>query len=330
MNIVYAANDLYAPLLGVSLTSLLENNNECENYIYILSNGIAETNIDKFMKMEQIYRCKLHILDISKFQNNIDFDIDTCGYNITTMARLFLANILPSEVDKVIYLDCDTMINDNIIEFWNIDIENSYIAGVPEFLMPAEKKIQAGLNADSMYYNAGVLLINLRKWRDENIIESFLNYYKAHNGMLQYNDQDIINYCCVKQSKEVNFKFDYFPILRWYRPKFISRVQPLYAKYSKTEILQIQKKPAIVHFVGDERPWVLGNHVAYKREYIRYEKKSLWCDAPFRIKGKQILMQIYFACNLMALIFPKLRMFIGKSIGINKAKIASELSKKKG
>ena len=321
ISVVYTANDLYAPLLGISLTSLLYNNKEEKFNIYILSNGIKMNNIELLKKTCQKYRAKLNIINILNFEKKISFDIDMCGYNITTMARLFLADLLPQEVEKILYLDCDTMINNSIMEFWNTDIEKKYIAAVPEFLMPLEKRLSIGMKKENIYYNAGVLLINVKKWREQNLAQTFMEYYASCNGILQYNDQDIINYCCTKQSQPVSVDFDFFPVLYWYRSSYIHKIQPLYKKISKEQLTRIKKKPAIVHFVGDERPWVKGNHVPYRKDYIFNVNISEWTMEQIQKKGQWIQMQIYYICNLIALVCPSFRIFIGKTIGINKAKM---------
>ncbi|MDE7422309.1 MAG: hypothetical protein K2N51_01210, partial [Lachnospiraceae bacterium] len=103
ISVVYAANELYAPLLGISLTSLLYNNKEEKFDIYILSNGIKMKNIEKLEKTCQKYKAKLNVIDVLNFEKKISFNIDTCGYDITTMVRLFLGELLPQEVDKVLY-----------------------------------------------------------------------------------------------------------------------------------------------------------------------------------------------------------------------------------
>lgn len=94
-------------------------------------------------------------------------------FSLATYSRLFIASLLPETVDKVIYLDCDALVLDSFKEILNLDLNNYLAAGVLALNCTAEVKKAIDLNEDDLYINAGMLLINLKRWRQENVENQF-------------------------------------------------------------------------------------------------------------------------------------------------------------
>lgn len=155
--------------------------------------------------------------------------------HITSSAcyRLFLPTLL-KDVEKVIYLDCDTVVLDDIQKLWDFDVK--YIAGVQDGLYDRQAKKN---KLTHLYINSGVMVLNLENLRK-------INYYEriqqAQGG--QYNlslvDQDTINIA-------FGDLIEHLP-LEW----------NVYAKiYSETtcDMMKVRKNPSIIHWCGDEKPW---------------------------------------------------------------------------
>ena len=127
------------------------------------------------------YDRKVEYIDFSKYKNqlklNMEWDISLSSY-----ARLFLSSMLPKNVEKVLYYDCDTIVVNKLDEIWNIDIDNYYVAGVQD-TVSNEIKRAVGINEEFKYINAGMLLINLKRWRKDKIEEKFINFIDKYNGM---------------------------------------------------------------------------------------------------------------------------------------------------
>ena len=316
MNVAYITDDGFIEHCGVSILSLLENNQDLsELNVYVLSMSLAADNVNNLKSLCDTYNRKLTIIPIDDYIKKIGFQFNTTGFNPIVLARLFLAEYLPSYIDRVLYLDADVVVNDNISAVEGIDISNSYIAAVPELYMPGQNKKIIGFTSKDTYYNAGVLYINLQMWREHNLKESFLIYYKMMSGKLPYNDQDIINYCCKDYVVTLPQEYNMSPNLPFFPRWFMKWLQPSYF-YEKDLYSQMIIKPKIIHYLGDERPWIKGNHNYYKDIYEKYKAISLWKDSPL-IGGRERYMFCYHLLNMITKVFPHGRLLFSKFIGIN-------------
>lgn len=320
MNIIYASNDAYAQYLGISMLSLLENNQDIEEIIiYILDQNIKPENKNKFQKIIKQYNRELVYIDIAEFEKLIPFDFDASGYNPITLSRLFLCSYLPDQIDRILYLDCDTIISGSIGELETISFDGNYVAAVPELHMPVEKKALIGHAKDETYYNAGVLLVNMDLWRQDKIETEFVEYYRSMNGRLLYNDQDIINHCCKGKIKKLSHTYNLSTNLFYFHRFFVGKLQPAYDTASATAYKDILKAPSIIHYMGDERPWIEGNYNKYRKYYYQYKAMSPWKEEPM-IRGQRIYMLCYHALNIITFICPWFRIAFSRLIGINKYK----------
>ena len=122
-NILCATDDNYVPYCGIMLTSLFENNKELKLYIYILAEHLSDRSRNEFATLARNYNQKIEIITVNN-DTLKDCPIRIGDYvSIATYYRLLAPILLPSEIDKVLYLDCDIIINDNISELYNEDTE---------------------------------------------------------------------------------------------------------------------------------------------------------------------------------------------------------------
>lgn len=318
MHVVYASNDEYVPFLGISLLSLLVNNNELTVLsIYVLSDDISDKNQETLSKLVKRYGRNLEFIDLLKMNELIPFEFDTSGFHPIVLSRLFLGDLLEDSINRVLYLDCDTIVEGSLRELETIYMEKEYVAMVPELYMPEEKKKLVDLCPQDIYYNAGIILFNLDLIRRDDMKTRFLNYYKRKNGKLLYNDQDIINHCCKNHIKRLSHKYNLSPNLRYFPRYFIKQIQPSYYLESRKQYKEILKNPIIIHFMGDERPWIRGNYNSYRKNFIKYKKQSPWKEMKM-ISGQEWYMMCYHILNLITEFCPWFRIAFSKLIGINK------------
>ena len=176
MNIVYIATDSYVSMLGISLFSLLENNKSMEQLsIYILSTDLSQTNQNVLRQMADPHHRQLHFVQIGDYQRAFSADTNTSGFHPIVLARLLLTRYLPLEVHTVLYLDCDTIIHGSLDAMEPADFcRTEYaFAAVPEVYMPSAQKSFIGLAEKDIYYNCGVLLINMDYWRRQELCQEF-------------------------------------------------------------------------------------------------------------------------------------------------------------
>ena len=158
MNIVYASDDNYADILGVSLVSLFENNKECKELsVYILDDGIGGENKSRLLSVGEKYGRDISFLDVSR---HFKKGMDPHHLSMTTFSRLYIGELLDDGIDKVLYLDCDIIVRKNIRELYDTDMEGLYAAGAGDCVSAAHRRA-IGLGRECFYLNAGVLLANL-------------------------------------------------------------------------------------------------------------------------------------------------------------------------
>lgn len=318
MNVVYASNNAYVPFLGISLFSLLKNNGKLDKIsIFVLADKISEKNKEILNDMVIRYGREIKYIDLKEMEDFIPFHFNTFGFHPIVLSRLFLDVLLDDNINRALYLDCDTIIDDSLEELEKLDFRKDYVAMVPEMYMPAANKKLIGLTATEPYYNAGVILFNLELIRKDRMREHFLKYYQERNGELLYNDQDIINYCCKGRICRLSHAYNLSPNLVYFPRYFIKRLQPAYYCKSAEEYKRILLKPSIIHYMGDERPWIRGNHNAYRKKFKKYRDMSPWKDLPM-VEGQRLYMMCYHILNVLTKICPWFRMAFTNLIGINK------------
>lgn len=160
LNVVFAADDNYASFLSISLNSLLEHNSTDFDHInvFILDDGISEENKAKITSLTKNYSCSISFIETKKL-DEMDFNVLGLERNLnksslTIYARLFISTLLPKDVDKILYLDCDSLIVDSYKELWNLEISNYYCAAVLDGINTSVKE-KLGFKKDEIYINSG-------------------------------------------------------------------------------------------------------------------------------------------------------------------------------
>lgn len=267
MDIIFATNDKFSQHAAVSIASLLDNNKTHNITIHLFCIDVTEDNIKRISSVVTKYNKEIKVYNIDK---NSFKDFPNPGtYSIATYLRLITASLLVN-VDKALYLDCDLVVNGDIIDLWNIDIENFGAAGVHDAIL-SHNIIKDYIGYDFMkegYFNAGVLLLNLKYWRDNDIQKKFFDFLCTHNAKL--NDQDAINAILHGKIKEIHPKWNchvgYFAY------------PPLVIKEQKKYIKELWDNAVIIHFTGPAKPWFKECVNPYKKVYLKYLQQTPYKD----------------------------------------------------
>lgn len=264
MNILLSSDDNYAPLTGVLIQSLLKNNENVKDIcIYILDGGITDNNKNKlFSIINNFSDVNLNFIKYENLEKIVGMNI-IATRALSAFAPLFSSSLLPNDIDKILYLDVDAIIVNSLNEVYNTDILNYYCAAV-EDMGPEYINNFLNLPKGTTHYNSGFLLINLKKWREDNLEKKFIDCIIEHDGKVFHNDQGVINIVCkdkiLKLPPEYNihspfFEVGYDNILKFYG------VSEYYTKEMGENAI---KNPVFIHFVQFVygRPWFVSgkNH----------------------------------------------------------------------
>ena len=171
----------------------------------------------------------------------------TNGIHECIWYRILLPHYLPSIVEKVLFLDADTLVLGELRELFSIDMEKCAVAGCLDPLhFTADTYTRLGYDPELGYINAGALLINLDLWRKMCLTDEIIHYVRGHEVIIKYKDQDSINYVCRKNKKLLPLKYGMMDC-------FLSDNWPWPDIYSE-ELKECRLHPGIIHFAGNA-PW---------------------------------------------------------------------------
>jgi lipopolysaccharide biosynthesis glycosyltransferase len=226
MNILYTFSKDWLPLWGASCLSLFTNNLKPIN-VYIATDNLTEKEKEIFIKINN----KFNNIHNFIFLNIDDSVFNSLNLSYTKYALYRLLSPLYILEDKILYLDTDTIISNNIEELYNTDILNFLVGGVPDTGIKEEIKESIESGKKDKYINSGVLLINLKKWKEENLTSILIE--EINKKEYPYPDQTVLNMICKNKILLLNNIYNYS-----YCTKGISK---------KLELIKI------IHFAGQAK-----------------------------------------------------------------------------
>ena len=288
MNIVYSSSDSYCEIAGISMLSLMESNVQADEInFYLIDNAISDKNKEKLEEMINKFGrrlCYISPLDIEKLSAT---HINVGRWNISTFYRLFLPTLLPESVERVLFIDCDTIVLEDLAPLWNMDMGDKWLYGVDD-CRSAAYRTNLGLKPEDNYINNGVLLINIKAMRDNQVEDLFLKYIRENQGDITFVDQGVQNGVISRLNKSgllhpkyncltVFFCFNYSNLVKLRKPPIPGE---------EAEYREAVAHPAIVHFQScfrsGLRPWCKGCTHPFAKKYLEFKKKSPWKDTPMR------------------------------------------------
>lgn len=316
MIVVYSSNDSYARHLGTSMCSLFDRNRNCLRItVYILSLGLSEDSLKKLKKIGEAYGRRLVFVEMGDIKDRFDFQVDTGGYDISIMSRLFMGEALPDRVERVLYLDCDTVVAQPLGHLWNTDLEGHVMGAVMEPTIYEEVKESIGIDREQPYFNSGVLLVDLKQWREKEVQKRLLEFWREKGGKLFASDQDVLNGALKGEIKALPPRYNFFTNYRYFSYGDLLRHSPSYRAVTQKMFSDAKKHPAVIHYMGDERPWIAGNLNHYRRAYETYLAQTPWAGTP-KEKGKGAYMLGYHLLDYVTALWPEARWFISRKLGM--------------
>lgn len=282
MNVVYYSSDFFSEMCGVSIQSLCENNKDSDSItVYVVEDKISDKNKKRLTAITDRYnRC----IEFIKMPTQ-----EECYPGVTinlgrTYARMALGEILPKDVDRVLSLDSDTLVVDSLKEMYSTVFEdNQYVAGVYDCI---GKAIQTGVlkaEDDLLYCNAGMFLIDLKKWREKNIgqrlLESVLKNADG-NHVMYFLEQDLMNLTFYKDLKLLHPRYNLLTSISFFDYKEVIKMKKPVTYYTQEEVEHAKKQPAILHattcFYIKKRMWVENSDHPFHERYLYYRNQTEW------------------------------------------------------
>lgn len=236
--------------------------------------------------------------------------------------RVRLAELL-GDLPRVLYVDADVLMTARLDELWATDLGGCVLGAVTQYLYPAMiPRVQNELDLPgiSTYFNSGVLLIDLARWRADRITDAIKEYVSSH--MLVWPDQDSL-------SGVLHSRHHYLHP-RWNAMPGIWELSPRHLPYPAHEVREAAADPAIVHFLGPHKPWHYRCKSRYRADWFRYLEQTPWAGRAMegRSIGHALLrpLPLLWAYNVEAAIsrWPALARLGGASMPSRSARMRPE------
>jgi lipopolysaccharide biosynthesis glycosyltransferase len=279
MEIVYSCDDRFAWIMGVSMLSLMENNREIDSIrFHILDGGISDESKQKINLMLNSYGRDCTFYPIYDIVESTITNQKLSRGSYSMFSRIFIGKIFPEHLTRVLYLDCDTLVLGTLDELWGIDIEDNIVAAVNDCFSVMHRKL-IGLQKTDVYFNSGVLLINMLQWRKFDVEEKICHVL-AQSSNLPYPDQCALNMVLATRTKLVHPKYNCLPYpFKLSYPLLLKLRKPSFY-YSEAVFNEAAVSPVIVHFATFflfPRPWISGtSRNKYHEKWRYYWSISRW------------------------------------------------------
>lgn len=282
--IALSANDFYAPYVATVLNSIKCNALATNNYDILIMNKDFTDNSKR--RLQKIFagqkNFSLRFVDISRFESRFSKLFLRGHFTIETWFRLLMPEIMPN-YDKILYIDSDLVVNADIAELYNTDVRDYLLAachdadtaGLYNGFEPKKKDYMdkiLKIKKPYEYFQAGVILFNLAKFREQFSTTEMLRFAGSYNWQLL--DQDVLNYLAQGKVKFVDMAWNVMYDWRYMRRREIIARAP---KYLSDEYDRAHVAPKILHYAGPDKPW-MDPSVDYGELFWQYARGSYFYE----------------------------------------------------
>ena len=285
-------NYLYPTI--VTITSILINKDRDTKYkIHVFCNSLSE-------KSKKLLSSIDSCIEVIPFENEFSEFVGTHQHvSATALLKFKIADIFP-KYDKILYLDTDVIIQHDLSDLFNIDIHDKYAAVVKDMAGMLSQHVEKLLGLDN-YFNSGMMLLNIKKMREENIYEKLIDY-KLHKDTRRFMDQDCFNAVFGENVVYLTCKYNYMPINQ---KDFKDKQLADFYKVPQDLISTFDSYASVIHLTNKEKPWVYkdvyGNALWAKYYYksvlknkrIKYTKR-LKVKIPLRQRLQSTIKKLFY------------------------------------
>ena len=276
INIVLATDKNYAQHAAVTITSILCNTTQQSNIqFYIIDDNIDDDNKTKLQ--DTVKQFNSNIIFVKIPENSLNQVFVSGGITRAAYFRLAIPNILPKTVNKVIYLDCDLIVLDDIVNLWNLDMCQKPVAATEDFGILSstskcrEKEINLNWKKEYSYFNSGVLLIDVMLWRKNNYASQLIELVQTHK--FRHHDQDALNYLFMNNWTSLPLCWNVIP------PVFNMNLSIIKNKIMRQNALKALNNISIIHYAGGYKPWEYKIYKGFNEGYYEYLGKTEYKNA---------------------------------------------------
>ncbi|MBQ9875006.1 MAG: glycosyltransferase family 8 protein [Thermoguttaceae bacterium] len=278
IEILLVSDKNYAPFLATTIASILKNAAPDDVLsVRVVDAGLSlkDREIVENLKSIRSFRLTFYKPDLSEYLKLFPNDIG--NFPVVCNYRLFLGEYLPREVDKILYMDVDAIAIQSLRELWETPLDDQFLAAAKDSFVSREHIEALDLSKDYVYFNSGVLLVNVKKWRDDGLLEKILRTAVKIRDKIAFQDQDVLNVLANEIGyREIDGKWNC-------RPDFYE-----------------EDKTCVLHYMG------VRNRLPRLDLLAEYVALTPYGKLPFQTKWYQTKLKINkIVCQLCCLFLPK-------------------------
>ena len=195
IHLAFNIDHAYVTHCSVTLLSIVKNTPNNLVVAHILSRGLTDEDKLLMKRLMQQYGGEIYFYEPNeKLLEGFKIHASSTHISLVTYYRCMLADYLPKNLQRVIYLDSDIIVTGSLEPFWNLPLHGAPLAAVTDAAAGDASRYEVlHYPASEGYFNAGVLLIDLEWWRKNHVGKRCTDYYRQYPERIRFNDQDLLN-----------------------------------------------------------------------------------------------------------------------------------------
>lgn len=261
MNIVYHSSDSFAQVTATSIVSIFENNKDVKEItVYIIEKKFSDENKRRLLELATRYDREIIFIEMPDINQTENLGLKKIKekWVFDSYCRLFLDKLLPESVERVIYLDGDVLCVDSLKELWELDMQDKCVAGVIDCISNAYYELLE-LSPNARYCNSGVILFDIKKWKERKCGDRVREYVHRNNGYVFFMEQTTFNAVMQEEIYILPPKYNTYTMMQILTYEQLKTLRKCERFYSKKEIECAVEKPVLIHMTGSfmvvNRPW---------------------------------------------------------------------------
>ncbi|RYY17372.1 MAG: glycosyltransferase family 8 protein, partial [Chitinophagaceae bacterium] len=192
LHLSMAFDEKYLTPFTVLITSILRNNRSNPIHVHAIATGISKEKKNALKTLLRKNGGDIFFYQVSDERVERFYLPRTSHMSIAAYYRLFIADMVPDNVEKLLYLDTDIIVHNSLAALFELDMGNFAVGAVTE-LSSNTVRPELGITSNDMYFNSGVLLVNIKEWKRQQISEKAINFILNNEEKLIWGDQDALN-----------------------------------------------------------------------------------------------------------------------------------------
>jgi lipopolysaccharide biosynthesis glycosyltransferase len=288
IRILFCCDPGYYQHLAAALVSLHESNQRHQLDIHLITaqrDAEAEARLVASIRPFANSTLRIHTFSWSSKESWF-----TSGHiTADTYTRIFAPDVLDASIERILYLDADLLVVADLEELWATDLEGCALAAVVE-PYALGRRAELGIPESGAYINAGVLLLDLARWRARGHSARLAAHIEQEGARLKFHDQDALNALLHAETKILDYRWNFQARMFWRAD--LKRLSGHPAMLDA--IRAASRRPAVIHYTTDRKPWRFVMAIPKKQLYHRYRRRTPWREArPADLRWSRLAERIY-------------------------------------